>query len=186
MRPKQSVYELSRKYNMDISLFERMINNNMHCVTLTTQYRMRPEIASLIRTSIYKELIDDDSVKQYPNIVGISKNLYFIDHNEPECGVSIVFMDNYFSMQFPKLNLFNQDSEETTKKNTYESLYLLSLCDYLILQGYKSEEITILTTYNGQIFQFAQVFIKTNLKHVFVYKLFKNDITLMKHMLTIF
>lgn len=50
-----------------------------------------------------------------------------------------------------------QDSDETTKKNKYESLYTLSLCNYLILQGYKAEEITILTTYNGQIFQFSQV-----------------------------
>lgn len=75
---------------MDISLFERMINNNMHCVTLTTQYRMRPEIANLIRPIIYKELLDDESVTQYPNVMGMMKNLYFIDHTEPESGVSIV------------------------------------------------------------------------------------------------
>ncbi|XP_055324337.1 NFX1-type zinc finger-containing protein 1-like [Sitodiplosis mosellana] len=135
LRPITSVYELARKFNMDISLFERMINNDMHCVTLTTQYRMRPEISSLIRTSIYKEVTDDDSVKQYPDVVGVSKNLYFIDHTNSESG----------------------DSDETTKKNVYESLFMLSLCNYLILQGYKADDITILTTYNGQVFQFAQV-----------------------------
>lgn len=75
---------------MDISLFERMINNNMHCVTLNTQYRMRPEIANLIRPTIYKELLDDEMVKAYPNVTGMAKNLYFIDHNEPESGVSDV------------------------------------------------------------------------------------------------
>lgn len=61
----------------------------MHCVTLTTQYRMRPEIANLIRPIIYKELLDDESVTQYPNVMGMMKNLYFIDHTEPESGVSI-------------------------------------------------------------------------------------------------
>lgn len=89
LRPATSVYELARKFYMDISLFERMINNNMHCVTtLTTQYRMRPDIANLIRPIIYKELLDADCVKQYPDVIGMAKNLYFIDHNEPESGVS--------------------------------------------------------------------------------------------------
>lgn len=88
LRPTTSVYELARKFHMDVSLFERMINNNMHSVTLTTQYRMRPEIANLIRPNIYKDLLDDDSVKFYPDVIGMAKNLYFIDHNEPESGVS--------------------------------------------------------------------------------------------------
>lgn len=88
LRPATSVYELARKFYMDISLFERMINNNMHCVTLKEQYRMRPEIANLIRPVIYKELFDAECVKQYPDVIGMAKNLYFIDHNEPESGVS--------------------------------------------------------------------------------------------------
>lgn len=50
-----------------------------------------------------------------------------------------------------------KDADETTKKNVYESQYIVALCNYLIVRGYKAEEITILTTYNGQIFQFAQV-----------------------------
>lgn len=50
-----------------------------------------------------------------------------------------------------------KDTDETTKKNVYESQYIVALCNYLIVRGYKAEEITILTTYNGQIFQFAQV-----------------------------
>lgn len=91
LRPATSVYELARKFFMDVSLFERMINNNMHCVTLTTQYRMRPEIANLIRPIIYKDLLDDDSVKQYPNVIGMAKNLYFVDHTEPESGVCFIY-----------------------------------------------------------------------------------------------
>lgn len=51
---------------------------------------MRPEIADLIRPVIYKDLEDSDSVKQYPNVVGMAKNLYFIDHSEPESGVIVV------------------------------------------------------------------------------------------------
>lgn len=72
---------------MDVSLFERMINNNMHYVLLKQQYRMRPEIANLIRPIIYKELSDHESVLSYPNVKGMAKNLFFIDHDYPESEV---------------------------------------------------------------------------------------------------
>lgn len=48
LRPSTSVYELARKYNMDISLFERMINNGINCHTLAVQHRMRPEVVLFI------------------------------------------------------------------------------------------------------------------------------------------
>lgn len=109
LRPATSVYELARKFYMDISLFERMINNNMHCVTLKEQYRMRPEIANLIRPIIYKELSDADSVKQYPDVIGMAKNLYFIDHNEPESGVSTTNRFKKFGKQNLLLEMCNID-----------------------------------------------------------------------------
>lgn len=49
--------------------------------------------------------------------------------------------------------IFYQEKDETTKKNEFESRYLLSLCNYLVNQGYAEEDITILTTYNGQMFK---------------------------------
>lgn len=87
LRPTTSVYELARKYKMDVSLFERMINNNLHCITLKQQYRMRPEIANLIRPTIYKELFDHESVLSYPDVKGMANNLFFIDHDYPESEV---------------------------------------------------------------------------------------------------
>lgn len=87
LRPTTSVYKLARDYHMDVSLFERMINNKMHFVTLNTQYRMRPDIANLIRPTIYAELLDSEAVQSYPNVLGMAKNLFFIDHQEPETGV---------------------------------------------------------------------------------------------------
>ena len=49
LRPSPTVYELAHKYHFDLSLFERMINNGLDCVTLSTQHRMRPEISLLIK-----------------------------------------------------------------------------------------------------------------------------------------
>lgn len=75
---------------MDISLFERMINNEVHCTQLNVQHRMRPEIANLIRPHIYKELQDHESVLNYPKVIGLQKNLFFINHNHPESAVCLL------------------------------------------------------------------------------------------------
>ncbi|XP_055377794.1 NFX1-type zinc finger-containing protein 1 isoform X2 [Condylostylus longicornis] len=131
LRPTTSVYRLSQKYNMDISLFERMINNRLNCVCLNKQHRMRPEIADLIRGTIYKQLHDHDIVTKYKKINGMAKNMFFITHNSSE-------------------SKFN---DESTKKNVYEAQFLCALANYLLMQDYKPEDIVLLTTYNGQMIQ---------------------------------
>lgn len=89
LRPTSSVYELSKRYNMDISLFERMINNDINCVTLKQQYRMHPDIANLIRPTIYKELVDAQNVFMYPPVAGVNSRVYFLNHTNPESGVRL-------------------------------------------------------------------------------------------------
>jgi superfamily I DNA and/or RNA helicase len=49
LRPNPAVYELDKKYNLSMSLFERMVKNNFEYVTLSNQRRMRPEISAIIR-----------------------------------------------------------------------------------------------------------------------------------------
>lgn len=44
-----------------------------------------------------------------------------------------------------------------TKSNDYEARYVTQLCRYLMLQGFKSSQITILTTYIGQMFLIKKV-----------------------------
>lgn len=43
---------------------------NGSLATLTTQRRMRPDIADLIRRTIYPTLLDSDVVKRYPDVRG--------------------------------------------------------------------------------------------------------------------
>jgi hypothetical protein len=45
---------------------------------------MAPEIAKLVTPSIYPELLNAAEVKIYPEIKGIPKRLFFIDHTHPE------------------------------------------------------------------------------------------------------
>ncbi|XP_055532191.1 NFX1-type zinc finger-containing protein 1-like [Wyeomyia smithii] len=135
LRPTTSVYALSKRYQMDISLFERMIKNNVNAALLTEQHRMRPEIADLIRPTIYRELTDSEEVRCRPNIRGMRKNMFFLTHKIPEDGVR---------------------DEEKSKKNTFECRFVLGLCEYLVAQGYGPNDIVILTAYNGQMLQLVQ------------------------------
>lgn len=84
MRPSPAVYRLARDFNFDISLFERMLKNKMHCEVLKVQHRMRPEIAELIVPAIYPELLNHSSVLQYERVHGMLKSVFFITHNRAE------------------------------------------------------------------------------------------------------
>lgn len=128
LRPSPAVYELARKYHLDISLFERMINNGMEVVTLLKQHRMRPLISTLMEP-IYPELQDDESVHGRDNVKGVAKNMFFIDHAQRE----------------------TSDDELKSKSNVHEAQFVAAFCRYLLLQGYAPQQITVLTMYSGQL-----------------------------------
>ncbi|XP_059169629.1 NFX1-type zinc finger-containing protein 1-like [Physella acuta] len=128
LRPKPNVYELARHYGLEVSLFERLIKNNVPHVVLKVQHRMRPEISKLMR-HIYPELEDDDSVLEYEHIRGVEKDVYFINHTVRE----------------------TQVNDSCSKQNLHEAKYIVALCIYLLNQGYSPKSITILTAYTGQV-----------------------------------
>ena len=131
LRPSPAVYKLAKTYHMDISLFERMVKNNLRCNRLTLQHRMRPEIAGLIVPSIYKDLENHESVHSYENIKGVQGNVFFIKHSYPEETI--------------------QDSK--SRFNRHEALYVAALTKYFLQQGYRPTQITVLTTYVAQVTQ---------------------------------
>ncbi len=112
--------------------------NDCPVQALSIQHRMRPEIASLITPAIYKELQNHESVFNYGHIQGIGKNLFFITHTQPE--------------------LAGADDRQS-HSNPHEAKYLGALCDYLLKQGYKPDEITILTLYRGQLLEIKNTLI---------------------------
>ncbi|MCL4127039.1 UNVERIFIED_CONTAM: hypothetical protein GTU68_001722 [Idotea baltica] len=129
LRPKSNVFELSQKYNLDTSLFERMINNGIKYEVLEYQHRMKPLISDLLVPYIYKDLKDHSSVFQYPKIEGVAKDLFFIDHKEMESEPS--------------------DGSESFE-NHHEAEFLLALCRHLVFNGYTQCDVTIITPYSGQ------------------------------------
>nr|XP_022331469.1 NFX1-type zinc finger-containing protein 1-like isoform X1 [Crassostrea virginica] len=129
LEPKPAVFELAEKYNLSLSMFERMINIGLPYVCLERQHRMRPEISQLVRP-VYEKLVDNENVLKYEDVLGIHKNLYFISHDEEE----------------------SKKDESQSYWNNHEASYIQCLSRYLLLQGYKTSQITILTPYSGQMF----------------------------------
>ena len=147
LRPKIENYFLSSDsnngYSLDISLFERLIKKfqtqfdqktieERGClVTLQTQRRMRPAISSLIRETLYPNLLDHQNVREYPDLLGFSNNLWFVDHDNVE--------------QTDRMGI-------SSFTNEYEIQYIVGLIRYLIRQGYtEKDDIVVLTPYLGQL-----------------------------------
>ncbi|XP_014191465.1 NFX1-type zinc finger-containing protein 1 [Haplochromis burtoni] len=129
LRPSATVYELAKNFNLEMSMFERLVNMGLPFVRLNYQHRMRPEIARLLTPHIYKELENHPSVLEYENIKGLKTNLYFVDHNHLE----------------------EEIRDGKSHQNRHEAMFVVALCRYFLLQDYKPEQITILTTYTGQL-----------------------------------
>lgn len=93
LRPHTANHILGKKYNLDISLFERMVNNKIPSYILAEQHRMRPEIAGLIAPAIYPYLRNHPSVDNRLNIRGVDSNVFCITHNAQE---EKVFIKNFY------------------------------------------------------------------------------------------
>ncbi|VBB30511.1 unnamed protein product [Acanthocheilonema viteae] len=127
LRPNTAVFALAREYNLDISLFERLIKNNFPYATLEKQHRMATAISNTIMPEFYPLMKDADNVLSYPNVEGCRKNLYFINQCHEE--------DVFFS---------------TSHKNLFEADFMVNLSAYFVQQGYACSQITLLCAYTAQ------------------------------------
>ncbi|NWS74149.1 ZNFX1 protein, partial [Crotophaga sulcirostris] len=162
LRPSANVYDLAKNFNLEVSLFERLLKVNFPFVCLKYQHRMRPEIAQLLTPHIYQELENHPSVLKYKNIKGISSNLFFVEHDFPELEIQ----------------------EGKSHQNPHEAQFVVELCKYFLCQEYLPSQITILTTYTGQLFCLrklmpAKIFAGVKVHVVDKYQGEENDIILL-------
>ncbi|KFM60378.1 NFX1-type zinc finger-containing protein 1, partial [Stegodyphus mimosarum] len=141
LRPLPANRELSEKYNLKISMFERLFRNSAPSATLVTQYRMKPCIAELLVPDIYDELISAENVYEYEEIRGVKSSVFFLDHSEPE----------------------NINSSSVSASNEYEARVIVSLAQYFCALSYPTDQITILTTYAAQVVLIKQYLNEVNL-----------------------
>lgn len=161
LRPKLESYSLSEVaghgFDLDVSLFERLIIGGLESVALEVQHRMRPSISSIIRHQTYPRLVDHESVEKYPPIRGVDSSvdgIIFIDHR---CLEDSVVEDTFVS-----------DRSTSTKANSYEVDLSIEIVRFLLLQGYNPDRIVVLTPYVGQLMQLL-VALRTKLAEVQAY-----------------
>ncbi|KAL4068441.1 P-loop containing nucleoside triphosphate hydrolase protein [Scleroderma yunnanense] len=142
LRPKVNNYTLTVEkgdgYDLNRSLFERLVLKGFPHVALSAQHRMRPEISAFIRALTYPDLTDAPKTQNRDNIRGLQKNVIFVDHNHPEDD------DKRISDRA-------DGGSPSSKQNTFEVKMVLRMVRYLAQQGYGSDSIVILTPYLGQL-----------------------------------
>ncbi|KAM5474252.1 hypothetical protein MauCBS54593_001825 [Microsporum audouinii] len=141
LRPKINSHSLSVKkgdgYNLDVSLFERLIRTGHRCTVLSQQHRMCPEISKLVRELTYHDLIDGPTTKERPALCGLQDRVIFIDHDSPECEVEI---------------LERLDEElDTSRANMAEVSIVAEVLENFVSEGYSLNDIVVLAPYSGQV-----------------------------------
>lgn len=144
LRPQINNYGLSLEskqgglYQLDRCQFERLSvgepgRTPFPVAQLDTQRRMRPEISTLIRETLYPRLIDHPSTKTFPDVVGMRLNVFWLDHENME-------------------NSAGTDRHQKSHSNDWEVDMTHSLVRHIVRQGvYNSRDIAVLTPYTGQL-----------------------------------
>lgn len=153
LRPKVNSYRLSVEkgegYDLNRSLFERLILRGYPHQTLMQQHRMRPEISSIVRSLTYPELVDAPKTHGRDNLRGFQNNVVFFDHSHLE--------DNN-----QELANWKDMSSFSSKRNKFEAEMVLQCVRYLAQQGYGTERIVVLTPYLGQLQLLQKLLSKSN------------------------
>lgn len=117
-------------FNLNVSLFERLVRNRLPYTMLNRQRRMAPELRFIVQ-KYYPDLRDHPLVEDNANrppIPGMgSRRSWFFTHEWPE----------------------NTDADNS-KFNHREAQMIVAFMKYLVQNGVKPAEITVLTYYRGQ------------------------------------
>ena len=144
LRPQVNNFQLSLEsqrgtlYQLDRSQFERLSVGErgrpaFPVAQLSVQRRMRPDISTLIRETMYPRLLDHDVTRHLPDVVGMRKNVFWLDHDSVEEGTQA-------------------DKHQKSYSNLWEVDMTHALVRHIVRQGiYSSTDIAVLTPYTGQL-----------------------------------
>lgn len=142
LRPKVNNYALTVEkddgYNLNVSLFERLVLAGVPHTTLSRQHRMSPEISSLVRHLTYPNLLDAPKTLNRPQIRGLQDRVVFFGHNHMEDDAAEI-ADR------------RDEGSKSSKRNTFEVEMVLKCVKYLAQQGYGTDKLVVLTPYLGQL-----------------------------------
>ena len=125
LRPQVDTYELCKNFQFDVSMMERLIESGFPYESLAKQNRMRPEFSALLH-DIYPHLEDNlPLVSRNKPLNCIEKSMFFWSHADPE-------------------------KKDRTYTNIMEAERVIALVMYLLCNGIRPSDITVLAAYLGQ------------------------------------
>lgn len=142
LRPKVNSYELSVEkgegFDLNKSLFERRIEHGHEFTVLEEQHRSHPDISHFSRLLSYPTLVDAPKVADRPGVRGLQHRVVFVHHEHPE-------------QELADSTELRDPSAGNSKRNPFEVEMVLRTIKYLSQQGYKTENMVVLTPYLGQL-----------------------------------
>ncbi|KAI6780503.1 NFX1-type zinc finger-containing protein 1 [Emericellopsis cladophorae] len=142
LRPKVNNYSLSVEgnngFDLNRSLFERLILLGMPHTVLRKQHRMAPDLSVYARQLTYPELLDAPKTHDREPPRGLCNRVIFASHDKPESAEE-------------RVSDRADAGAKGSKSNAFEAEMVMRCCKYMGQQGYSSEQIVILTPYLGQL-----------------------------------
>ncbi|KLU92443.1 hypothetical protein MAPG_11387 [Magnaporthiopsis poae ATCC 64411] len=142
LRPKVKNYDLTVEkgdgYDLNMSLFERLVVNGFKHTTLRKQHRMHPDISIFPRALTYPDLLDGPQTHRRESIRGLRDRVIFMNHEHPETSDHDL-MDKM------------DPGAAGSRRNQFEALQILRIVRYLAQQGYGTDKMVVLAAYLGQV-----------------------------------
>ena len=132
--PKVSSTALSRKCNLNQSLFSRLTRLGFPVIELEEQSEFRPTIANIFR-SCYKELVDSPLISEIENFKYANPGFCF--------ETQFINVDDYMGRG-------EMEPRKQFIQNLGEAEYAVAIYMYMKLVGYPNNLISILTSTHGQ------------------------------------
>lgn len=97
IKPLTPNAKFSKNHFMNMSLFERLMNNGFHCHHLKIQRKTPPEINSVLRSTFVTDLYSDVAPNGVglPKVKGLGKNVFFLNNNLAQRNVSNLAFEKY-------------------------------------------------------------------------------------------
>ena len=132
LRASVSSCRLAKKYNLEVSLFERLIRNDFPNRLLRHQRRMHPDISCLVEVA-HPCLANSPLVHDLEGVRGVPMNAFILSHSQ------------------------HGQSDADTKTNVLEAEMAVAFAEYLLKQGHQAHQITVLSPYIGQVMLLRQL-----------------------------
>jgi len=136
-------------YDLNRSLFERLVLRGFPHQVLSQQHRMRPEISSLVRHLTYPDLTDAPGTQTRPALQGFQDNLIFLNHENLE-------------EETHDTPDWKDGNSTSSRQNNFEAQMTLKCVRYLAQQGYGTGQVVVLTPYLAQLRLLFEVLGKEN------------------------